>query len=44
MSPETQTLIQRWFDRFGEPPVLIDEALMRRFLDEDADAPDAAGR
>ncbi|WP_339913341.1 hypothetical protein [uncultured Brevundimonas sp.] len=34
MSPQTQSLIQRWIDRFGEPPVLIDEALMRGLLDE----------
>ncbi|WP_339931282.1 hypothetical protein [uncultured Brevundimonas sp.] len=34
MSPETRSLVQRWIDTFGEPPVLIDEALMRGLLDE----------
>jgi hypothetical protein len=42
MSPDTQTLIQRWIDRFGEPPVLIDEALMRCLLDEAGDGPDTS--
>lgn len=42
MSPETQSLIQRWIDRFGEPPVLVDELLMRSLLDEDDSGSDGS--
>jgi|GEM_PF-4097359 len=34
MSSDTQCLVQRWIDRFGEPPVLIDEPLMQALLAE----------
>lgn len=41
MSSDTQSLVQRWVDRFGEPPVLIDERLMQELLAEGGDGRDA---
>jgi len=34
MTPDTETLIQRWIVAFREGPVLVDAELMRRLLAE----------
>ena len=37
MTLTAETLMRRWIERFGEPPALIDEELMRRLLAEYGD-------
>ena len=38
MTEDTQELVKAWIERFGEPPSIVDEDLMRELLDEQ-DAP-----